>query len=113
MTTSNSNQLERSGSLSDHSLAELIVEISQAMLDGSLRLGRDGRKAIVYFRAGQVVHAATNSKSLRLFALLLQRQLVTPAVVSKFPAFANDVEFAKYLTAAGAVSQNAIDEVTR
>lgn len=107
------NQLERSGSLSEHSLPELLVEISQAMFDGSLRLGREGRKAILYFRCGHVVHAATNSKTLRLFHLLLQNQLITPAIVSRFPNFANDVEFARYLTASGAVSQGSIDEATR
>ena len=113
MTATGTNQLEASGTLSGHPVAELLVEISQAMLDGSLRLAREGRKAILYFRSGRVVHAASNSKAHRLFHLLLQKQLIAAAQVSKFPNFANDVEFARHLLASGAVSQGTIDDATR
>ena len=49
------NNLELNGNLHDHPLAELLVEISQACLNGSLRLASDEHKAIIYFDAGDVV----------------------------------------------------------
>jgi len=56
------NNLEIYGSLSEHPLAELLVEIRQIRLNGSLRLDNGKQKAIIYFDAGDVVFAVSNSR---------------------------------------------------
>jgi curved DNA-binding protein CbpA len=58
------------GQLSDHPLAELIHEISDARLSGVLRLAHERVKAAVYFDAGQVVAALTNMRAFRLAEML-------------------------------------------
>lgn len=58
------------GRLSDHPLAELVREISDARLSGALRLERERAKAVVYFDGGQVLTAASNARALRLVEVL-------------------------------------------
>src|SRR2546423_10198139 len=58
------------GQLSDHPLAELIHEISDARLSGALRLARGRVKAVVYFVRGQTVAALSNLRALRLVEML-------------------------------------------
>jgi DnaJ-domain-containing protein 1 len=58
------------GRLSDHPLAELVREISDARLSGALRLERERAKAAVYFDGGEVVAAASNVRALRLVEVL-------------------------------------------
>jgi curved DNA-binding protein CbpA len=60
------------GQLSDHPLAELIHEISDARLSGALRLARGRVKAVVYFVRGQTVAALSNLRALRLAEMLLR-----------------------------------------
>ena len=65
--------LEQHGKLSANPFAELLVEIVQAKFNGSLRVNNGSQKSIIYFKGGQIVYAASNSKDLRLFNLLLRR----------------------------------------
>jgi hypothetical protein len=58
------------GQLTDHPLAELIHEISDARLSGALRLTRESVKAAVYFDGGQVIAALSNIRALRLVEIL-------------------------------------------
>jgi DnaJ-domain-containing protein 1 len=58
------------GRLSDHPLAELVREISDARLSGALRLERDRAKAVVYFDGGEVAAAVSNARALRLAEVL-------------------------------------------
>jgi DnaJ-domain-containing protein 1 len=58
------------GRLSDHPLAELVREISDARLSGALRLERERAKAAVYFDDGQVAAAVSNARALRLVEVL-------------------------------------------
>jgi curved DNA-binding protein CbpA len=58
------------GQLSDHTLAELIHEISDAHLSGALRLARGRVKAVVYFVRGHVVAALSNLRPFRLVEML-------------------------------------------
>ena len=106
------NNLEQSGTFADHPFAELLVEIAQATFSGALRVGHEKHKAVIYFRMGEVVYAATNSKSLRLFNLLLRKDRIDTKTISRFPNFANDVEFGASLMAQGMVERAVIDEVT-
>lgn len=58
------------GQLSDHPLAELIHEISDARLSGALRLARESVKAAVYFGEGQTLAAFMNVRAHRLVEML-------------------------------------------
>ena len=106
------NQLEQSGTFEDHPFAELLVEIMQAKFSGALRVAHEKHKAVIYFRTGNVVYAATNSKSLRLFNLLLRRGHIDTKTISRFPNFANDVEFGAWLIGQGIAERSLIDAVT-
>ncbi|MDI1243333.1 MAG: DnaJ domain-containing protein [bacterium] len=104
------NTLEQHGQLSAHPFAELLVEIVHAKFNGSLRINSGSQKSVIYFRRGQIVYAASNSKDLRLFNLLLRKNLIDTKVISRHPHFANDIEFAASLAAGRIVSKEAIDE---
>jgi hypothetical protein len=106
------NQLEQSGTFEDHPFAELLVEISQAKFSGALRVAHEKHKAVIYFRDGDVVYAATNSKSLRLFNLLLRKGHIDTKTISRFANFANDVEFGASLIAQGIVDKARIEDAT-
>lgn len=58
------------GQLSDHPLAELIDEISDARLSGALRLARERVQGAVYFESGVVVAALTNLRAYKLTEIL-------------------------------------------
>ena len=104
------NTLEQSGVFADHPFAELLVEIAQANFSGALRIGHEKHKGVIYFRTGDVVYAATNSKSLRLFNLLLRKNRIDTKIISRFPNFANDVEFGASLVANDILETTVIDE---
>lgn len=104
------NNLEQHGSLTAHPFAELLVEILQAKFSGSLRVNSGSQKSIVYFRGGDIVYAVSNSKSLRLFNILLRKKLIDPKLISRHPHFANDVEFSASLIGGHFVSKADIDD---
>ena len=66
------------GRLSDHPLAELVREISDARLSGALRLEHERAKAAVYFAGGEVVAAVSNARALRLVEVLRRSGAVDP-----------------------------------
>ena len=104
------NALEQHGKLSANPFAELLVEIVQAKFSGSLRVNSGNQKSIIYFRSGQIVYAASNSKDLRLFNILLRKKLIDTKVISRHPHFANDIEFAASLTGGRIVEKAVVDE---
>jgi len=69
---SSQNHLEINGNLLQHPLAELLVEISQARIDGSLRLSHHTNKTIIYVRGGEIVFAVSNQRQHRIFEMLLE-----------------------------------------
>jgi curved DNA-binding protein CbpA len=103
--------LTHRGRFATHPFAELIVEISQTGLSGSLRVSSGQRKAIVYFRSGRIVYVVSNAKSLKLFNLLLRRKKIDPADIARIPEFSNDVALAARLVAENRFSQEEIDEM--
>ena len=70
------------GRLSDHPLAELVREISDARLSGALRLERERAKAAVYFDGGQVAAALSNLRPLRLVEVLRRSGVVDESRLS-------------------------------
>lgn len=91
------NNLDLKGEFRSHPFAELLVEIVQARLSGSLRLTNGKQKAIIYFRDGAVVYAASNARDHRLFSVLLSRNKIAQKTLAQFSDLANDVELANCL----------------
>ena len=71
--TSQSN-LEIKGNLREHPLAELLLEVSQTNLSGSIRLANAERKAVIYLSEGSVVFAVSNERQHRLFEILVREK---------------------------------------
>lgn len=103
------NTLEEKGRLNVYPLGELVVEIKQLQMSGSLRLSLDSQKAIIYFEDGKIIYAVSNSKEHRLFSLMLKKKAVRQDQISGIPQFANDVELAQALVARGVLSKEAVD----
>ena len=91
------NHLEIKGNLREHPLAELLLEISQTNLSGSLRLSNADRKAIVYVTEGSVVFAVSNQRHHRLFEILVREKRLPAQTIVELPNFTNDLELAKAL----------------
>lgn len=105
------NNLDLTGNLSTHPLAELLVEILQARLNGSLRLSNGDQKVIVYFDRGTVIFAISNSRSFRIFDILLRQNKIDKQFLAGNPTYTNDLEFAKVLTTKGIVSPTEMDKI--
>lgn len=103
------NTLDLKGDFKNHPFAELLVEIAQAKLTGSLRLSCEDRKTIVYINDGEVVYAVSNSRLFRLFNVLLGQHKIDKQVLTQYPNFANDIEFAASLQQKGLFTKEAID----
>lgn len=85
--------LDQKGNFKTHPFGELLVEIGQAKLSGSLRLLRQDRKTNVYICDGEVVYAVSNSREHRLFSDLLRQNKIDKQLLSRYPNFVNDREF--------------------
>ncbi len=94
---SSPNHLEINGNLTVHPLAELLVEILQSRLNGSLRLSHHDSKTIIYFRNGETVFAVSNQRRHRIFELLLEAEMMTKQQIVEIPEFTNDLVLAKTL----------------
>ena len=92
---SSQNSLEITGNLNAHPLAELLIEILQSRLDGSLRLSHHNSKTIIYVRHGEVVFAVSNQRQHRIFEILLQSSAVTRQQLVDIPEFTNDFALTK------------------
>ena len=101
--------LDLKGNFRTYPFAELIVEISQAKLSGSLRLACGEKKTVVYFRDGALVYGVSNAKALRLFTILLSRSIIEQKELANHPNFANDLELAASLQAKGTLTREAIE----
>lgn len=101
--------IDLKGNFNTHPFAELLVEISQAKLSGSLRLMRGEKKTIVYIRDGEVVYGVSNSRSFRLFNVLLSAGKIDNQTLARHPAAANDLEFAASLVLNGQITQEDVD----
>jgi curved DNA-binding protein CbpA len=103
------NNLEINGTLREHPLAELLIEIAQVRLNGSLRIGNESQKAVFYFDAGEMVFAVSNAKALRLFEILLRENKIAKEQLEKFPEFINDFLLGQYLLKNKLLSKSEID----
>lgn len=104
-------ELEITGSFYAHPLAELIAEIMQSRLNGSLRGSDKEKKWIIYFKGGKVVFAVSNARSARLFDILLRRNRLTKQEISGIPNFSNDFELAAHLEGKNLLSKSECDQL--
>ena len=102
------NTLDLKGNFRTNPFAELLVEVSQARLSGSLRLSRGDKKTVIYFKDGAVVYAVANARSLRLFNILLSRNKIDQKTLAKYPDFTNDLELSAALQKSGLFTQLSI-----
>ena len=105
------NTLDLIGDFQRHRFAELLVEIVQAKLSGSLRLAHAKQKTIIYFRDGSVVYAVSNAREQRLFSILLSRKRTDQKTLARFPNLANDLELAAALEEKGVFNESEIREL--
>lgn len=91
------NNLEIDGKISRHPVIELLVEIAQTNLSGSLRLTQNEQKIVVYFEKGEIVFAVSNTRKHRLFEILLNQDQISKENLAKIENFTNDFYLAKEL----------------
>ncbi len=103
------NTLDLKGNFRTHPFAELLVEIDQAKLGGSLRLSHGDRKAIIYFRDGEVVYGVSNAREHRLLSIILELKKADNDRLARLPKAANDVEFAASLAKENILPKEEID----
>jgi DnaJ-domain-containing protein 1 len=108
---STSNNLEIKGTLREFPLAELLIEISQTRLNGSLRLNCESQKAVVYFDAGEVVFAVSNARAFRLSEMLLRDNKLTKEQLLKFSDAANDLLLGQNLVKDDLLSKPEVDRL--
>jgi curved DNA-binding protein CbpA len=104
------NNLDHSGDLRVNPFAELLVEIVQARLTGSLRISRDVKKTIIYFRDGRVVFAVSNVREHRLFHRLLKEKRVTQSDLRDCPGLGNDMELSAWLQNKGLMNAGDVSD---
>lgn len=107
------HSLEIKSTIEKHPLAELIVEIRQNKLDGSLRLSMNEKKAVIYFDEGRLIYAVSNAREHRLFSHLLKGKVIEQNELGQFPNFAKDHEFAAALKAAGRLSEEQLTDAAK
>ena len=103
------NPLDHRGNLNTNPLAELLVEIEQSRLGGSMRLSNGDEKVILYFREGAVVYGVSNARGHRLLNILLELKRVVPEQLSRLPKCTNDVELAILLERENVLSREAVE----
>ncbi|MEO6589744.1 MAG: DUF4388 domain-containing protein [Pyrinomonadaceae bacterium] len=103
--------LEVKGNFLDHPLAEILAEITQSNLNGSLAVSHAEQKIVVYFDGGEVVFAVSNSRQHRLFHILLREEKITPGQLKTIPNFANDQELKLNIYKKKILTENETQEI--
>jgi tetratricopeptide (TPR) repeat protein len=96
------------GQLSEHPLAELISEIVDKRFSGALRIERERAKAVVYFKAGELLYATANLRKFRLAEYVKKRGLA-PDLQGKDSS--NDFALADALISRRLLTQAALDGI--
>lgn len=91
---SSPKSLEINGNLTAHPPAELLLEIMQSRLSGSLRFSHHDSKTIIYVRNGEIVFAVSNQRRHRIFERLLHDRLITRQQLVEIPEFTSDFALA-------------------
>ena len=105
------NNLETLGNLRINPLAELLVEIAQNKLNGSLRITNAAQKIAVYFDTGDTVFAVSNARQHCLFETLLQAKKITKEQLASIPNFTNDLALRENLIKNKLLEKKEIDRI--
>jgi curved DNA-binding protein CbpA len=100
------------GQLREHPLVELINEISSEAISGAVRLERGPARAVVYFEAGQITHAASNLRAHRLFECLRRWQPSAAQQLAASAENAPDMQVAAALFASGTFGRDEVEEMS-
>jgi len=87
-----------------HPFAEVLAEIAQARLSGSLRLSAKEKKRVLYFRDGRLVFGVSNARESRLCHLLLSKGKVSMDDLRHVPDPNQDFELSAHLTEKGIIT---------
>jgi tetratricopeptide (TPR) repeat protein len=96
------------GQLGEHSLAELISEISAKGLSGALRVVRERVKAAIYFESGAPVYATSNLRLHRLTEYLRKSGVVRERITG-IKATDSDLAIAAALVSQRAITDEALN----
>ncbi|HEY2866895.1 MAG TPA: DUF4388 domain-containing protein, partial [Pyrinomonadaceae bacterium] len=110
---STTSDLELQGSLHDHPIVEVIVEIAAARLSGSLKISSANKKAIVYFGSGIVLFTVSNERAFRLLEFLLADGAVDRQFLNEVSNAPNDLELAERIVSAKRLSVLEMNKVVR
>jgi len=102
------NDPQKEGQLSQHPLAELIREISNAGLSGALRLAHDQAKIVIYFEKGNLLFATSNLRAHRLGEVLLRSGLTAEKLASH-PSTNSDQELGASLVKNGTITPDGLE----
>ncbi len=111
MTTK--SKLEAQGLTQRHPIPELLVEINQIGLDGSLRISERDKKVIVYFEDGEVAFAVSNAREHRLFSILLEEEKIVEQDLSGIEDYVNDFRLSAVLQKKGTLTPEEADDYFR
>ncbi len=87
------------GQLSEQPLAELIREISAKTLSGRLRVRHERIEAVVYFKEGLLIYAASNVRSLRLIEYLKSGKMIAGNELERLKSLHSDLALAEAISA--------------
>ncbi|HKY28530.1 MAG TPA: DUF4388 domain-containing protein [Pyrinomonadaceae bacterium] len=96
------------GQLSELPLAELVCEILQKRISGTLRLQHESVRTIVYFEDGQIIYAVSNLRNLRIGEYLKKQGLITEAQLSELGK-RPDLALVAELSTKGIVNREAME----
>jgi len=96
--------LDLKGIILAYPVAEVLLEVSQGGLSGSLRFERNDQKAIIYFLDGDIIYAVSNEKKFRLGKVLTDHQLVAAEFLSKNRGISSDLQLAEAILESGLLS---------
>ncbi|HUF04238.1 MAG TPA: DnaJ domain-containing protein [Aridibacter sp.] len=101
------------GIVQRHPIPELLVEINQIKLDGSLRLSNRDQKAVVYVEGGNIAFAVSNAREHRLFSILLAQGKIEEKHLAGVEDFTNDFKLSHTLVSKGLLIEEEIAEFFR
>jgi len=107
------SELEVQGIVQRHPVPELLVEISELGIDGSLRIFDRERKTVVYFEGGEIPFAVSNAKEHRLFSLLLEEGKIDEQELGRIEDYVNDFRLAAELSGKGILADADADRCFR
>lgn len=106
------NSLDHKGNFKANPLAEVLVEVSQAKLGGSMRISRGENRAILYFNDGAVVFGVSNGRDHRLLNILLDSKKIDRSRLAGLPQCSNDIELATTLVRENVLTKDLVDAAT-